>query len=538
MRGSAWISIAVLSWALLCDGAGADDAGRLVLDNAYVRVTRNAAPCAAAAGCGERVLVALGTVELTTPRPMTLGRGKVAVFRKGEPYAPPAAGEFLEVAVKPAHPPVETPPLNIPPEKNALLFDGDDVRVFEEKLVSGDTRARHSHSQRVVVVINDTRLQQWPDGAPELMRQQVPDDVRFNPPVVHVVKNVGDQPLRNVVIELKGEPRTTPFKLGTFERQGRTLLGLVLEDQRVIDIAAASSALEKGHPGGRQLELPADMTQLIARYDGGWRERLRAIAAEADAAYVLDRETLRVRPPIAYPKTMLNAAVNYTEHASEMASAAPAAAAAAPSQSAPGLWERRPDDSRANPYLFPKLPGAVIADGEPIRVPPGRDKLDWECELALVVGRRASHVPLARAADYIFGYTLENDVSDRGGRGDTRFGSDWLVGKSHDTFAPLGPFVVPKEFIPDPQKLGIQFRLSGTLMQDSNTERMTHNVFELLHYASNILTLQPGDVISTGSPAGVGSARNPPIFMKPGDIAVCTIEGVGTLTNPVAAAEP
>lgn len=341
--------------------------------------------------------------------------------------------------------------------------------------------------------------------------------------------------------ELKGEQKgAAPFKLGTFERQGGTLLGLVLGDQRVIDIAAASAALEKDHPGWPRLELPADMKQLIARYDEGWRERLYAIAAEAGAGapYAHERKALRVRPPIAYPEAMLNAAVNYTEHGSEMARAAPATAPAAASQSAPGLWERRPDDQRANPYLFPKLRSAVIADGESIRVPPGRDKVDWECELAVVVGRRASHVPLAKAADYIFGYTIENDVSDRGGRGDTRFGSDWLVGKSHDSFAPLGPFVVPKEFIPDPQKLGIRFSLSGTLMQDSSTERMTHNVFELLHYASNILTLQPGDVISTGSPAGVGSARNPPIFMKPGDVAVCTIEGVGTLTNPVEAAEP
>jgi len=157
--------------------------------------------------------------------------------------------------------------------------------------------------------------------------------------------------------------------------------------------------------------------------------------------------------------------------------------------------------------------------------------------LGVVIGREARQVPIERAADYIFGYTLENDVSDRGGRGDSRHGSDWLVGKSHDTFAPLGPFVVPKEFIKDPQKLGIQFTLSGTLMQDSTTARMTHTVFEMLQYASNILTLQPGDIISTGSPAGVGSARNPPIFMKAGDEAVCTIEGVGTLRNPVAATE-
>jgi 2-keto-4-pentenoate hydratase/2-oxohepta-3-ene-1,7-dioic acid hydratase in catechol pathway len=340
------------------------------------------------------------------------------------------------------------------------------------------------------------------------------------------------------------EPKSVlPFKLGTFAHQGRTFVGLVRADQAVIDIAAAGAALEKGHPAWPKVKPPVDMKDLIARYEtGGIKERLHAILRElaaASAPYVHQMKAVRIRPPILYPETMLNAAVNYTEHDAEMAgrAAAPVPLPANISRSAPGLWERRPDDARWNPYLFFKPRTAVIADGEAIRIPPGRDQIDWECELLLVIGRRASHVPLEQAADYVFGYSLENDVSDRGGRGDSRFGTDWLVGKAHDTFAPQGPFIVPKEFVKDPQKLAIKFSLSGTLMQDSSTARMTHTVYELLHYASNILTLQPGDVISTGSPAGVGSARNPPIYMKPGDVAACTIEGIGTLTNPVAAAE-
>jgi 2-keto-4-pentenoate hydratase/2-oxohepta-3-ene-1,7-dioic acid hydratase in catechol pathway len=331
---------------------------------------------------------------------------------------------------------------------------------------------------------------------------------------------------------LAEEPGTAPFKLGTFEHQGRTLVGLVRGDEAVIDVAAALAALEKSRPPGKKLRPPSDMRDLIARYDE-LRERLYAIAKDPAGAKsaVLARSAVKVRPPILDPETMLNAAVNYTEHATEMRSTPPPGD---PPRSAPGLWERRADDSRQNPYLFVKPRTALVADGEPIRIPPGRDRIDWECELVVVVGRRASHVPLDRAADHVFGYTLENDVSDRGGRGDSRHGSDWLVGKGHDTFAPLGPFIVPREFVPDPQKLRIQFTLSGTPMQDSSTERMTHSVFEMLQYASNILTLRPGDLISTGSPAGVGSARNPPIFMKPGDVAVCTIEGIGTLRNPVA----
>jgi 2-keto-4-pentenoate hydratase/2-oxohepta-3-ene-1,7-dioic acid hydratase in catechol pathway len=254
-------------------------------------------------------------------------------------------------------------------------------------------------------------------------------------------------------------------------------------------------------------------------------------------------------PPIIYPTTMLNGAVNYVEHGAEMAAresagAAPLGAAAqgtaapqgtAPpgTKSLPGIWERKPGDTRWNPYLFLKSPTAVIANGEAIRLPVGRTEIDWECELGVVVGRRAAHVPTARAKDYIFGYTLENDVSDRGGRGDARFGgSDWLVGKSHDTFAPIGPFIVPKEFV-DPMKLPIKVLLNGQPFQEGTSAQMIHDVYEQVEYGSNIMTLRPGDVISTGTPPGVGSAKKPPVFFKAGDVLSCTYEGVGTLVNPV-----
>lgn len=176
---------------------------------------------------------------------------------------------------------------------------------------------------------------------------------------------------------------------------------------------------------------------------------------------------------------------------------------------------------------------ADAGPGEAIRIPPSRPNIDWECELGVVIGREADHVPLARAADYIFGYTLQNDVSDRGGRGDQRFGSDWLLMKNRATFAPLGPFITPKEFIPDARNMRVRFTLNGQVMQDSNTSYMIHDVFEQIVYGSNILPLRPGDVIATGSPAGVGSARNPPIFLKNGDRTECTYDGVGVLRNPV-----
>jgi 2-keto-4-pentenoate hydratase/2-oxohepta-3-ene-1,7-dioic acid hydratase in catechol pathway len=165
--------------------------------------------------------------------------------------------------------------------------------------------------------------------------------------------------------------------------------------------------------------------------------------------------------------------------------------------------------------------------------PPGREQVDWECELDAAIGRPAAHLPAASAAEHILGWTMRNDVSDRGGRADGRFGTDWFIAKSHDTFAPIGPFIVPKEFVRDPMHLSQKFILNGTVMQDSNTERMTHNVYEMVSFASSVLTLHPGDLVSMGSPAGVGAGRAEPMFMKNGDISVCTIESIGSLTNPV-----
>ncbi|MFY9574684.1 MAG: hypothetical protein WAV20_25060 [Blastocatellia bacterium] len=181
------------------------------LENEYVRVTRNAAPCAAAAvpGCGDRVIVALGEIQLrigSKSRKMT--RGGVAVFRPGESYEPPTGGEYFEVAFKPNRPPVQSPSEIIPPEKNEIRYDGDRFFIFEERLAPGDTRARHSHSQRVVMQLNRTRLQQWPEGQPEVFVDIVPGRAAFNAPVIHTVKNVGDAPLWGIVIEFKPETRS------------------------------------------------------------------------------------------------------------------------------------------------------------------------------------------------------------------------------------------------------------------------------------------------------------------------------------------
>jgi quercetin dioxygenase-like cupin family protein len=181
-------------------------AGEVVLENEYVRVARDAAPCASAhvPECGDRVIVALGDIELASDGARrTMARGDIAVFGPGESYEPPSGGTFLEVSIKADHPPVQSPGERIAPEKNAMRYDGKAFFIFEEKLAPGDTRARHSHSQRVVIQLNRARLQQWPDGEPSRFVETVPDRPGFSAPVIHSVRNVGDAPLRGIVIEFK-----------------------------------------------------------------------------------------------------------------------------------------------------------------------------------------------------------------------------------------------------------------------------------------------------------------------------------------------
>lgn len=185
----------------------------LAIDNDFVRVTRDAAPCAPgrAAGCGDRVIVALGELALQSDGgTRKLVRGDVAVFGPGESYLPPD-GTYFEVAIKPNHPASVSPGESIPPLKNAMLHEGEDFFVFEEKLAPGDMRPRHTHSQRVVIQLNPAKLRQLPDGKADFMMETVPERPSFSPPVIHAVENVGDIPLRGLIIEFRpGVPGPGP----------------------------------------------------------------------------------------------------------------------------------------------------------------------------------------------------------------------------------------------------------------------------------------------------------------------------------------
>jgi 2-keto-4-pentenoate hydratase/2-oxohepta-3-ene-1,7-dioic acid hydratase in catechol pathway len=183
------------------------------------------------------------------------------------------------------------------------------------------------------------------------------------------------------------------------------------------------------------------------------------------------------------------------------------------------------------PLVFSKWPSSVIGPDEPIVIDPAVTKrVDWEVELAVVIGRRLRRVPVDESFDAVFGYTVANDVSAR----DVQFGDgQWVRGKSLDTFCPLGPVVVTADEIEDPQSLGLRTRVNGELVQDSSTSEMVFGVAELVSYCSHSFTLEPGDVILTGTPWGCGEFMDPPRSLAPGDVVEVEVDGIGTLRNPV-----
>jgi len=213
--------------------------------------------------------------------------------------------------------------------------------------------------------------------------------------------------------------------------------------------------------------------------------------------------------PVPRPGKIVCVGLNYRDHAAESGLAVP-----------------------KTPVIFSKFSSCVIAPGEPVVIPPSSAKVDYEAELAVVVGRRASHVADDRAYDYVLGYTAFNDVTAR----DFQFGDgQWQRGKSCDTFAPMGQAIVTADEIPDPHSLRISLTVNGTVMQDSNTSQLIFRVPELIAFITDSITLEPGDVIATGTPAGVGFARKPPVFLQPGDRMEVSIDRIGGLGNPVVA---
>ena len=283
------------------------------------------------------------------------------------------------------------------------------------------------------------------------------------------------------------------MRLVSYERNDQRSIG-ALTAVGIIDFPTAS--------GG---ELPADMLTFLQQGDAALARAKEAVAKGRSG---IPLPEVRLLAPVPKPGKIIGIGLNYADHAAEGGREKP-----------------------KYPMIFTKAVSAVIANGESIQIPFVTEMVDFEGELAVVIGKRAKEVSGKEALSYVAGYTICNDVSGR----DYQERSSPTAGKSFDTFAPLGPAIVTRDEIPDPHSLDIRTIVSGEEMQHSNTRHLIFNVNYLIDYLSHIFPLEPGDVISTGTPAGVGWFRNPPRFLKSGDTVRIEIDKVGILQNPVVA---
>jgi 2-keto-4-pentenoate hydratase/2-oxohepta-3-ene-1,7-dioic acid hydratase in catechol pathway len=253
--------------------------------------------------------------------------------------------------------------------------------------------------------------------------------------------------------------------------------------------------------------LPRSVRALLA----AGPDALRAAERAAHSPRAVKHEAARVKllAPVHDPQKIVCLGLNYRDHAAESGSPIP-----------------------REPILFSKYPTALIGDGEPIVLPPVSHEVDYEAELVIVVGRRGRNLRADEAPAYVAGYTVGHDVSARDWQL-KKDGKQWMVGKTFDTFAPLGPALVTADEVPDPHALPIRLRLNGQVMQDSSTSQMIFSVGATLAYLSQVFTLEPGDLVFTGTPPGVGFARKPPVYLKGGDVVEVEIGGLGVLRNPV-----
>ena len=307
------------------------------------------------------------------------------------------------------------------------------------------------------------------------------------------------------------------MKLAQFKTRNsdQRRLGLLVGDS-VVDVGELARAVKQtGGAPSEWLLAANNMLDVISRDAKGLAEINSLLngagtrtGRAAAVAYALDAIEFL---PAVYPSKILAIGRNYAEHAAEGGA-----------------------DLPKSPLLFNKLPNALSAHNAPVVLPAISAQVDYEAELAVIIGRRAKRVSEADALEHVFGYSLINDVSAR----DLQFGDgQWTRGKSLDTFAPLGPFITTRDEIDDVQALKIEGVLNGQVMQSSNTARMIFKVAYLVSYLSQGITLEPGDVIASGTPDGVGIFRKPPVLLKAGDVFEVTIEKLGTLRNPVVAAD-
>jgi len=293
------------------------------------------------------------------------------------------------------------------------------------------------------------------------------------------------------------------MKLVTYDAGHGPRAGVVLADGRILDLNAASG-------GG----LPADMVEFLALEDGLAEARAIVAGEPTDLSARLSEcihkaADARLLAPIPRPGRVAALGLNYSEHCEEGGAELP-----------------------SEPVVFCKASTSVVGPGQAIELPATSTQVDWEVEMAFVIGRRAKLVPAAEAMEYVVGYMVLNDVSARDYQME-KPGGQWHLGKSFDTFCPMGPWLVTKDEVPDPYALDISCEVSGDVMQSANTDQIAIRIPEIIEYLTQVFTLEPGDVVATGTPSGVGWACKPQRFLRPGDVVRCRVEGLGLLENPV-----
>lgn len=304
--------------------------------------------------------------------------------------------------------------------------------------------------------------------------------------------------------------RLITFRSKFAETKSAPRVGCLLTDNLILDFYEALSA------HGKDLEVPADPISWFD-LDGPWLLAVRTLQDRiwqdferpgGTGKASVHRDQVQLLAPVLRPGKLICVGLNYRDHAAESNMPIP-----------------------ESPVIFSKFTTAVVGSDQPVLLPTTSNKVDYEAELAVVIGRRAKHVQREQALDYVLGYTCFNDISAR----DFQFADGQRQrGKSCDTFAPMGPYIATSDEIRRPHNLSIKLRLNGQTMQDSNTDQLIFGVPELIAFLSETITLEPGDVIATGTPPGVGFARNPPVFLKRGDRMEVKIEGLGALVNTVA----
>ncbi|MEW5977482.1 MAG: fumarylacetoacetate hydrolase family protein [Acidobacteriota bacterium] len=305
------------------------------------------------------------------------------------------------------------------------------------------------------------------------------------------------------------------MRLYTFELQGTQRIGAECQGKLVDLQAAAARAQQERTIAGSVDPSLSDMLSLIRAGDAGMRSAVAAlrfaIECEGDAsAWTLVRSTVRLLAPIPRPGKILCSGINYLSHKEENPNAV--------------LPE--------SPFFFSKLPSAVIGPNAPIIHPRTTEQMDYEVELAVVIGKIMRHTPERDVMSKIAGYTILHDVSAR----DVQFKDNQItLGKNFDTFAPMGPCLITPDELKEPGNLRLRTLLNGRVMQDGSTRDWLFPLPKLLSSLSQVMTLEPGDVVTTGTPAGVGVFRKPPVFLRPGDHVVLEIEPIGRLENPVVA---